>query len=265
MEIENRLQGLQYIGKDVHLLVEERKTKGMALHSHDYFELEILLEGDGEMELNAHPYKLTRGSVYFLTPADFHEVSLSKDSRLWNISFDGAVLRPDQLEHLFSCSNAFRRVEPAVLHKLDVTARLLSEESELLRKKLLLEYILRTADIWQEADAPLSPIRRAALYVETFFREDPTLSDVAAHVGFSPSYFGNQFRKEMGETYVTYLNRCKVNCAAMLLKNGRSVTEACFESGFGSLGGFRYVFQQKMKITPKDYAAKYGKAPARGT
>ena len=196
--IETRLQGLRYIGKDVHLVVKKYKTKGMALHPH-------------------------------------------------------------QLERLFSCSNAFRQVEPAELRKLDAAARLLSEELDPLRKKLLMEYLLRTADIWQDAEAPLPPIRRAVLYIETFFRENPTLSDVASHVGFSPSYFGNQFRKEVGETYVTYLNRCKVNYAAMLLKNGKSVTEACFESGFGSLSGFRYVFEQKMKITPKDYADKYGK------
>lgn len=259
MEIETRLRGLQYIGADVHLLAEERQTKGMTLHSHDYFEMEILMEGHGSMELNSHPYELTRGSVYFLTPADFHAVTLSEDSRLWNISFDGSVLQPHQAEHLFSCSNAFRQVTPAVLHKLDAAARLLSEELDPLQKMLLVEYLLRAADIWQEVAAPLPPIRRAVLYTETFFRENPTLADVASHVGFSPSYFGNQFRKEMGETYVTYLNRCKVNCAAMLLKNGKSVTEACFESGFGSLSGFRYVFRQKMKITPKDYAAKYGK------
>ncbi len=256
---ENRLRKFDYLGKDVHLLAEERQTKGMALHSHDYFELEILLEGNGEMELNSHRYKLTSGSVYFLTPADFHEVSLSEENRLWNISFDGSVLQAYQLEHLFSYNNAPRQVKSAALHKLDVACRLLSEESNSLRQKLLVEYLLRTAEIWQDAEEPLPPIRRAVLYIETFFRENPMLSDVAAHVGLSPSYFGYQFQKEMGETYVTYLNQCKVNCAAMLLKNGKSVTEACFESGFGSLSGFRYVFRQKMKITPKDYSNKYRK------
>ncbi len=256
-QTESRLRGFQYIGKDVHLSVQERKACGMSLHSHDYFELEILVEGYGRVELNSHQYELRSGSVYFLTPADFHEVTLSEENRLWNISFDGSVLQAYQLEHLFA-SNAFRQVNPEVLQKLDAAARLLSEESDPLRQKLLVEYLLRTADIWQDVEESLPPIRRAVLYVETFFREDPSLSDVAAHVGLSPSYFGNQFRKEMGETYVSYLNRCKVNFAAMLLKNGKAVTETCFESGFGSLSGFRYVFRQKMKITPKDYASEYG-------
>lgn len=254
---KNRLSGLEYIGKDVHLLAQERKAKGIALHSHDYFELEILIEGHGMMELNSRQYELTSGSVYFLTPADFHAVTISEENRLWNISFDGSVLQAYQLEHLFSYNNAPRKVSPAMLRKLDSACRLLSEESNSLRQKLLVEYLLRTADIWQDAEEPLPPIRRAILYIETFFRENPTLSDVASHVGLSPSYFGYQFQKEMGETYVTYLNQCKVNCAAMLLKNGKSVTEACFESGFGSLNGFRYIFRQKMNTTPKEYSSKY--------
>lgn len=258
-QTETRLHGLQYIGKDVHLLAQERRSASIPLHSHDYFELEILLEGHGQMELNSHPYELTSGSVYFLTPADFHEVTLSKDNRLWNISFDGSMLQAHQGQPLFLGNDPFRQVGPAVLQTLDAVARLVSKETDPIRQKLLVEYLLRTAGLWQEGKEAMPPIRRAVLYVETFFREDPTLSDVAEHVGLSPSYFGNQFRKETGETYVTYLNRCKVNCAAMLLKSGRSVTEACFESGFGSLSGFRYAFRQNMGLSPKDYSAKCGK------
>ena len=258
MNIESRLQGIQYIGRDTHLLAQKRRCTGMPLHSHDYFELEILLEGDGQMELNSRPYELRAGSVYFLTPADFHDVALSEETALWNISFDGSVLQPSQVEHLFSCENAFRQVSAEVLQRLDAACRLLSEELDPLRQKLLVEYLLRLSGIWMETAEPLPLIRRAVLYTETFFREDPSLSDVAAHVGLSPSYFGNQFRKEMGETYVSYLNRCKINCAAMLLKSGKSVTEACFESGFGSLSGFRYAFVRQMKMTPRDYAEKFG-------
>lgn len=254
MQAETKLRGLQYIGADVHLMVREHHTEGMCLHSHDYFEMEILVAGEGWMEMNSQRYELAAGCVYFLTPADFHEVSLSRDSRLWNVSFDGSLLESLRGECLFSCNNAFRRVAGEELGRLDAVVRLLAEETEPLRQRLLLEYLLRTAGIWQDEETPAPPIRRAVLYVETFFREDPTLSEVAARVGLSPSYFGELFRRETGESYVTYLNRCKVRCAAMLLKNGKSVTEACFESGFGSLSGFRYAFRQRMGASPKDYA-----------
>lgn len=247
-----RLHKLQYIGKGIPLLAEEHTATEMPLHSHDYFELEILLEGTGTMQLNARQYDLCPGCVYFLTPADFHKVNLSEKNRLWNISFDGSVI--EQSDQLFSEKNSFRRVDDRVLRKLSAVAQLLSEELDPLQQKRLVEYLLHAAGIRQEEEVPLSPIRRAVLYAEMFFREDPSLGTVAAHVGLSPSYFGALFREEMGETYVSYLNRCKINCAAMLLKNGKSVTEACFASGFGSLSGFRYVFRQNMGMSPKDFA-----------
>ena len=77
LQAETKLRGLQYIGADAHLAVREHRTEGMALHSHDYFEMEILVEGTGWMEMNSQRYELAAGCVYFLTPADFHEVSLS--------------------------------------------------------------------------------------------------------------------------------------------------------------------------------------------
>ncbi len=254
MKSKPRLHGLQYIGKDLHLKADLRRTTGMPLHSHDYFELEFLLEGQGWMEMNSVSYRLCPGSVYFLTPADFHGVTLSENSRCWNISFDGSVL-DDRLAGVFSSTPFFLQADAAVLEKLNAAARLLASESDAEGQKLLVEYLLRTAGVRREGGEDLSPIRRAVRYVETYFREDPSLGEVAAHVGLSPSYFGQRFLKETGETFVTYLNRCKVNCAVMLLNGGRTVTEACFESGFGSLSGFRYVFRQQTGTTPKEYTA----------
>jgi len=256
-----RLHGLQYIGNGSGLRAQERSAGQMPLHSHDYFELEILLEGTGTMELNSRRYELKRGSVYLLTPADFHEVTLSESNRLWNVSFDGSVLGPAGTEGLYALESSLCTVPEPVLERLATAARLLSAESDPTCRRLLVEYLLRTAGLLREPGTPPDPIRRAVLYMETFFREDPSLARVAAHVGWSPSYFGARFREETGETFVESLNRSKVNCAAMLLKSGASVTEACFASGFGSLSGFRYVFRQKTGMTPREFLRKDAKAP----
>ena len=99
---------------------------------------------------------------------------------------------------------------------------------------------------------PLSPIPKAIAYIETHFRENPSLAEAAEQACLSPVYFSALFKKETGETYVSYLNSCKVRCAAMLLESGMSVTEACFASGFGSLSGFLYTYKQKKGISPSE-------------
>ena len=113
----------------------------------------------------------------------------------------------------------------------------------------LLTLVMRTSDQVEE----LSPMRRAILYIETHFRESPTLADAAAEACLSAVYFGNQFKKVMGETFISYLNSRKVSCAMMLLERGASVTEACYSAGFGSLSGFLYTFKKKTGLTPAEY------------
>ena len=44
------------------------------LHWHDYFEMEFVYDGRGTQIVNAETIQMSRGSVYLLTPTDFHTV-----------------------------------------------------------------------------------------------------------------------------------------------------------------------------------------------
>ncbi|MBQ9131184.1 MAG: helix-turn-helix domain-containing protein [Clostridia bacterium] len=247
-----RLYRDEYLGRGAHIRAELREASSFPLHSHEYFEMEIVLEGSGTQWLNGKEYRLERGSVYFLTPADFHRMEISHRMRIWNVSFDEAVLSPTA-QALWT--KAFcRQVDQPTVEKLDAVCRLLEQEqANEERSRPLVEYFMRIAVPMEEGTLPEDSIHRAMRYVQTYFREDPSLSEVAAQVCLSPGYFGNLFKQVTGTTYVEYLNTCKVNCAMMLLENGVSVSGACFDSGFGSLSGFLYAFRQRTGISPKEY------------
>jgi two-component system response regulator YesN len=119
-----------------------------------------------------------------------------------------------------------------------------------------MEYLLDTILPQESVINHPTPIHQAILYIETFFRNNPSVADVASQVGLSPNYFSNLFKKETGETYVAYLNRRKVTCSMMLLENGVPVSTACFESGFGSLSGFLQSFKKVTGISPNEYQKK---------
>ncbi|WP_341415405.1 AraC family ligand binding domain-containing protein [Paenibacillus filicis] len=44
------------------------------LHGHEFFEMEIVLSGKGTQILNGESSQLVQGSVYLLTPVDFHTI-----------------------------------------------------------------------------------------------------------------------------------------------------------------------------------------------
>ena len=249
-----RLSKRDYLKEGRHIRAERRRANSFPLHSHDYFEIEIVLGGRGVQHVNSKEYELTRGSVYLLTPADFHEIVLDEKNELWNIVFDETVLKSERLQSLFEAKELCRRVSEEELFKLERAAELIAAEAESGEfVEPLVEYLLEIIFPSRERSEELSPVRKAVLYMETHFRENPSLAETAERVCLSPIYFGSLFKKTTGETYVNYLNRCKINCAMMLLENGMSVSRACFDSGFGSLSGFLYTFKKTTGVSPNEY------------
>lgn len=79
----------------------------------------------------------------------------------------------------------------------------------------------------------------------------PALARIA-HV--SEAHFTRTFRATFGETPHRYLQRRRVERAMFLLREtDRSVTDICFEVGFGSLGTFSRTFRDIVGQSPRAY------------
>ncbi|MFC9330921.1 helix-turn-helix domain-containing protein [Kitasatospora sp. NPDC057015] len=79
----------------------------------------------------------------------------------------------------------------------------------------------------------------------------PALARIA-HV--SPAHFARTFRATFGETPHRYLQRRRVERAMFLLRESdRSVTDICFEVGFGSPGTFSRTFREIVGRSPRTY------------
>ncbi|MCP2261405.1 AraC-type DNA-binding protein [Streptoalloteichus tenebrarius] len=87
----------------------------------------------------------------------------------------------------------------------------------------------------------------------------PALARIA-HV--SEGHFTRAFRAAFGETPHRYLQRRRVERAMFLLREtDRSVTEICFDVGFGSLGTFSRTFRDIVGRSPREYR---GETPSVG-
>ncbi|MFD4692242.1 helix-turn-helix domain-containing protein [Streptomyces sp. NPDC058463] len=79
----------------------------------------------------------------------------------------------------------------------------------------------------------------------------PALARIA-HV--SPAHFARTFRATFGETPHRYLQRRRVERAMFLLREtDRSVTDICYEVGFGSTGTFSRTFRDIVGRSPRTY------------
>ncbi|MGS2648742.1 helix-turn-helix domain-containing protein [Streptosporangium sp. LJ11] len=79
----------------------------------------------------------------------------------------------------------------------------------------------------------------------------PALARIA-HV--SEAHFTRTFRATFGETPHRYLQRRRVERAMSLLRDtDRSVTDICFQVGFGSPGTFSRTFRDIVGRSPRTY------------
>lgn len=257
---KKQLKKEEYIGKGKHLNIARRTVPDFPLHAHDYFELEIILEGCGIHQLNGQNYPLARGSAYLISPADFHKVLIQKPLKLWNITFDETLLSPIQTETVLLNQDPCYFLNEQTLLKADTAAGLLEIEQQTGGHiQPLMDYILALVLRDTPPSGELSPIRKAMIFVQTHFRENPPLAAAAEQAGLCPVYFGTLFQKTVGQTYTQYVNACRVRCAQQLLADDLSVTEACFSSGFGSLSNFLQVFRRATGVSPQEYKAKIKK------
>jgi AraC-like DNA-binding protein len=83
--------------------------------------------------------------------------------------------------------------------------------------------------------------------------EAPGLRALARVAGVAPHHFLRVFRRTFGETPHGYLTRLRIDRAKASLRAGRSVTEACFDVGFSSLGSFSSLFLRHVGVSPSEY------------
>jgi YesN/AraC family two-component response regulator len=122
-----------------------------------------------------------------------------------------------------------------------------------------LEETLAHVDTALECNRELSAqaqrlVRQAMAYIHQHYADSISRADLARHVALSQDYLTACFRKELGVTPITYLNRYRVNQAKQLLTDtDQSVTEIALQVGFSDSGYFSRVFRREVGLSPEAY------------
>lgn len=96
-------------------------------------------------------------------------------------------------------------------------------------------------------------VTRARNYMEQNFTRDVTLQEVAEHVGMNPTYFSVLFKEEVGESYIKYVTRIRMELAKTLLSRGLKVSDVSEKVGYHTYRHFSEVFKKYTGYTPGQY------------
>jgi AraC family transcriptional regulator of adaptative response/methylated-DNA-[protein]-cysteine methyltransferase len=81
-------------------------------------------------------------------------------------------------------------------------------------------------------------VEKAKTYLDARRGERVTLGELATAVGASPFYLQRRFKEALGVSPRDYQDAHRVEAVKSSLKNGRRVTDAVYEAGYGSVSRF---------------------------
>lgn len=238
--------------------------------SFPYHALEYVASGRGAVTLNGRKYPIGPGSVFTYRPDTSHRIRSVGSGRLVKYFIDFAGHQAGQLLDAAHLS-------PGHPHRIDNTRWLQANFDQLLacgngpRETAqqqcvhLLHLILlhvRAESIPGDAkgiDAYKTYTACRALIEERYI-DLHTVREVAEMVGIDPSYLSRVFQRFAREKPYQFLIRMKMDHAAELLTQGRSVAQAGEAVGFIDPYHFSRVFKRTHGLAPTKFIQASGRA-----
>jgi AraC-like DNA-binding protein len=274
MKIEPvRLTNGDFLGEHLPIRIFQHNLQfKIELHWHEFYEMAYVIQGEGNHYLNGSLSRLEPGSLFLLTPADFHAIEPDPNQTLhiYNMIFSDEAISESVSRVLVYCAESLQTLFEQELYRtiLAEFEIIWSEEQNtsnigsVLLKKGALERILllterklqSTGKLKQKQDYLKPAMRSAITYMHHHFREPLSLAKVAAHSNTSTNYFSELFHKATGSSFQLYLQDLRLRFASSLLQASElSVLEICLASGFNTVSHFDRTFKTKFGCTPTAY------------
>lgn len=99
-------------------------------------------------------------------------------------------------------------------------------------------------------------VKEMLAFISRHYREKIVLKDVVDALNYSETFLNKKFKKQMGTTFIEYLNRFRIQKAMELLREGKTaVQDVSWMCGIGDYKYFNMVFKKYIGCSPREYAA----------
>ena len=99
-----------------------------------------------------------------------------------------------------------------------------------------------------------SSIVTAMNFIKSNYHKDISRDDVACAVSLNPCYFSKFFKEQLGESFVSYLRRIRLEKAKTLLESvDESITRISEKVGYADSKYFSKLFVDYTGVTPGEY------------
>ena len=242
------------------------------LHWHEELELLFPLNGDAAVTIDGKTFQLRHRQILAVESGQVHSTNTSSDRLMCLcIHISKSLMRrympdiecfrihciPDEItdsqfgEYLHLCQMAETLTR---LYIEELPATLLESEGIILQilAHLMRHFACKTAPELSSGDMQArQKLRDIITYVGEHFREPIALSDAAALLSLNKEYFCRFFKKNMGISFLQYVNEIRITHIYRELQNTDApVSEIMEANGFTSQKLFNRTFKEIYGCTP---------------
>lgn len=274
------LKNSEYTFRATYLSEEMKKNKALKYcyppHIHDSFiEIEVIFNGNMHQTINGKSHRLESGSIVILRPGDYHSLEISPEAELITIHFLPQIISKELLHTILNYEEniTYTFSESDAKGIIANSMQLLEEFNN---KNLFFENIskniieniccstMRNLSSACISEKIATPMQKAILHLRTAFMNDPSLEEISRFVYLNPTYFSRTFKKHTGVSYNTFLTQLKLDYAKKLLcETSMTITDICFNAGFGSLSNFSRKFKEHFGMSAAKMRSCHGEAKAK--
>ena len=233
------------------------------MHWHDFYEFELILDGEGSIVCNDKTYPIKPNMISFVTPLDFHEIHMKSNIYEFCIQFTPASISKEILAMFQNVKNPVFYCSEEQTERTRLLFNLLrdniipgntgNEYNSHILESILISFKNEFETSHSEHEQSPTTIQKALLYIHSHFKENPKMADVAKMLYLNENYFCSLFKEHMGETYKDYLKKLKLDHAKKLILNTNvPLTQISLECGYSSHSNFNRDFRNFFGISPTE-------------
>ncbi len=256
------------------LRCEVKQLGYSALHQHDYFEIDFLLQGKLSASIGNQVYSFGPEDVFSIDAHLPHELRGS-GCVLISVHFEQSLFEktlPAPQHPIFFCNSAVQGDSAAFDSLRRLIARLVKNNAdqqagfELRNLSLIYEImdlfynnfrILRTKAQDQQSHRYAARIAEIARIVRAHYTESFSLSMLAEKVHLSAPYLSKFFDQQFGMTFLAYLTQIRLDHAVNALSSSdKTIDDIASDSGFANTHAFVQAFKKEYGTLPSVYRRK---------
>ncbi|MBD2704645.1 helix-turn-helix transcriptional regulator [Spirosoma sp. BT702] len=253
------------------------------LHSHTFFELIFIHDGEGTQYINETAMNYKRGDLFLVAPNDNHLFKIKKPTQFFFIRFNDVFVRsPKERQRLkqleMILSNA--RHEPGCVivneadrsYSINLLGMIIAEHQEQdLYHNELINQLINTLLILVARninrgfpvlvnESSEKKILDILSYIQSNIYSPVKLRTVALsdHFGIAENYLGPYFKQHTNESLQQYIMKYKLRLIEnRLLHTGMRVKEIADELGFTDKSHLNRIFKKYRGISPTEFKRQF--------